>query len=140
MLARLDVDPEHPALWCPLVELPEQDRRLVAHRALERDDDAVRRQVLLGRNGRIVRRQAIVRLHEAAALRLGFRYDGLFPQATIYKGRNRDTAWYSILDGEWPEVRDIFQTWLDPANFDADGKPKTSLSAAMAGRSSGRLA
>ncbi len=77
---------------------------------------------------------------KAAALRLGFRYDGLFPQATIYKGRNRDTAWYSILDGEWPEVRDIFQTWLDPANFDADGKPKTSLSAAMAGRSSGRLA
>jgi RimJ/RimL family protein N-acetyltransferase len=70
-----------------------------------------------------------------AALRFGFRYDGLFPQATIYKGRNRDTAWYSILDGEWPEVSSLINAWLDPSNFTGDGTPKTSLAQAMNERS-----
>jgi ribonuclease D len=64
-----------------------------------------------------------------AALRLGFRYEGLFRQATIYKGRNRDTAWYSILDREWPRLRKAFETWLSPGNFDASGRQRTSLSA-----------
>ena len=64
----------------------------------------------------------------AAAERLGFRYEGLFRQATIYKGRNRDTAWYSILDREWPELRTAFERWLDPGNFDASGKQRSSLS------------
>jgi RimJ/RimL family protein N-acetyltransferase len=64
----------------------------------------------------------------AAAERLGFRHEGLFRQATIYKGRNRDTAWYSILDREWPALRDAFERWLDPANFGADGKQRASLS------------
>lgn len=64
----------------------------------------------------------------AAAERLGFRYEGLFRQATIYKGRNRDTAWYSILDREWPRLRAAFERWLDPANFDASGKQRSSLS------------
>lgn len=57
-----------------------------------------------------------------AAVRLGFTYEGTFRQATIYKGRNRDTAWYAITDGEWPEQRERFETWLDPANFDGDGR------------------
>jgi RimJ/RimL family protein N-acetyltransferase len=57
----------------------------------------------------------------AAADRLGFRFEGIFRQATLYKGRNRDTAWYSIVDGEWPARRAAFETWLDPANFAADG-------------------
>lgn len=56
-----------------------------------------------------------------AAERLGFTYEGTFRQATIYKHRNRDTAWFSILDGEWPRVRSAFQAWLDPANFTPEG-------------------
>jgi RimJ/RimL family protein N-acetyltransferase len=64
-----------------------------------------------------------------AALRLGFRFEGVFRQATIYKGRNRDTAWYSILDAEWPALRDGFLSWLDASNFDADGTQRQPLSA-----------
>jgi RimJ/RimL family protein N-acetyltransferase len=67
----------------------------------------------------------------AAAERLGFTYEGIFRQATIYKGRNRDTAWYSITDREWPTVKRAFERWLDPANFDADGRQRQSLSALM---------
>ena len=64
----------------------------------------------------------------AAAQRLGFSYEGIFRQATMYKGRNRDTAWYSIIDREWPTLYDAFQRWLDPSNFDASGKQKVRLS------------
>jgi RimJ/RimL family protein N-acetyltransferase len=67
----------------------------------------------------------------AAALRLGFRFEGIFQQATIYKGRNRDTAWYAITDKEWPARRAAFEAWLDPQNFDADGKQRCKLSAFM---------
>ena len=67
----------------------------------------------------------------AAAERLGFLYEGLFRQATMYKGRNRDTAWYSILDREWPAAKSAFESWLEPDNFDADGLQKSSLSATM---------
>jgi RimJ/RimL family protein N-acetyltransferase len=63
----------------------------------------------------------------AAALRLGFRYEGLFRQATVYKGRNRDTAWFSIVDREWPALRTTFERWLDSANFDRDGRQRASL-------------
>ena len=69
-----------------------------------------------------------------AALRLGYRFEGIFHNHMIFKGKNRDTAWYSILDDEWPEARAIIENWLDPANFDADGKPKTSLAKAMENR------
>ncbi len=62
-----------------------------------------------------------------AAQRLGFRFEGLFRQATVYKGRNRDTAWFSILDSEWPALRAAFERWLDPANFDAEGRQRASL-------------
>ena len=64
-----------------------------------------------------------------AAERLGFSYEGTFRQALVYKGRNRDTAWYSILDGEWPALQANFERWLDPQNFDADGRQLTSLQA-----------
>jgi RimJ/RimL family protein N-acetyltransferase len=57
-----------------------------------------------------------------AALRLGFTYEGTFRQAITYKGRNRDTAWFSIIDSEWSRLRAGFAAWLDPANFDADGQ------------------
>lgn len=68
----------------------------------------------------------------AAARRLGFRYEGIFRKATIYKGRNRDTAWLSITDDEWPAVRDALERWLAPANFDAQGRQRTSLSSLTA--------
>ena len=63
----------------------------------------------------------------AAALRLGFRYEGLFRQAMMTRGRNRDTAWFSMIDREWPAQRAAFERWLDPANFDADGQQRHSL-------------
>ncbi|MGU7770568.1 GNAT family N-acetyltransferase [Burkholderia sp. MR1-5-21] len=64
-----------------------------------------------------------------AAARLGFRYEGTFRQAIVYKGRSRDTAWYSIVDGEWPAVAAAFDAWLSPANFDAQGAQRQSLAA-----------
>lgn len=64
-----------------------------------------------------------------AAQRLGFSYEGVFRQATVYKGRNRDTAWYAIIDGEWPALKAAFETWLHPANFDAEGRQRQSLGA-----------
>ena len=69
----------------------------------------------------------------AAAERYGFRYEGLFRQADVVKGRNRDTAWFSILDGEWPEVKAAFERWLAPDNFDAAGRQKQSLAARRSG-------
>ena len=68
----------------------------------------------------------------AAAQRLGFSYEGLFRQAGVVKGRNRDTAWYSILDGEWPALRAAYERWLAPSNFDAGGRQKSALSALTA--------
>jgi RimJ/RimL family protein N-acetyltransferase len=64
-----------------------------------------------------------------AARRLGFKFEGIFRQHMIVKGRNRDTAWFAITDGDWPGVKQAFERWLDPANFDAAGRQKTSLSA-----------
>jgi hypothetical protein len=69
-----------------------------------------------------------------AARRLGFRFEGIFYNHMVVKGRNRDTAWYSILDDEWPEVRSIIQGWLDDKNFDPVGRPRQSLSAMMTQR------
>jgi len=63
----------------------------------------------------------------AAALRLGFQFEGIFRQAIMYKGRNRDTAWYAIIDKDWPEVKAAFQAWLAPGNFDAAGNQKQRL-------------
>ena len=63
----------------------------------------------------------------AAARRLGFRYEGLFRQATMTRGRNRDTAWFSVIDKEWSVLRQAFERWLDPANFDADGRQRQNL-------------
>ena len=64
---------------------------------------------------------------QRAARRYGFRYEGTFRQHMIVKGRNRDTAWFSMLDHEWPRVKQGFEAWLDPANFDAEGRQKVSL-------------
>jgi RimJ/RimL family protein N-acetyltransferase len=64
----------------------------------------------------------------AAAQRLGFSYEGLFRQATVYKGRSRDTAWYSVIDPEWPALQAAFEQWLAPENFDAAGRQRQRLS------------
>jgi RimJ/RimL family protein N-acetyltransferase len=63
-----------------------------------------------------------------AADRLGFTFEGVFRQATIYKGRNRDTAWYSIIDRDWPALAAAYERWLAPANFDAAGRQHLHLS------------
>ncbi len=62
-----------------------------------------------------------------SAERLGFSFDGVFEQAIVYKGRNRDTAWYSILDRDWLVLRDAYIGWLDPGNFDGQGLQKRAL-------------
>jgi RimJ/RimL family protein N-acetyltransferase len=62
-----------------------------------------------------------------AALRLGFTFEGVFRQHMIVKGENRDTAWFSILDKEWPGVKEAFEKWLAPENFTAEGVQKRSL-------------
>jgi RimJ/RimL family protein N-acetyltransferase len=64
---------------------------------------------------------------KAAALRFGFTAEGVFRQHMVIKGRNRDSAWFSILDGEWPAVGAAFRAWLAPENFDADGRQRASL-------------
>lgn len=64
-----------------------------------------------------------------AAQRLGLSYEGVFRQAVVVKGRNRDSAWYAAIDAEWPAIRDAMETWLDPANFDGAGTQRQSLSA-----------
>lgn len=71
----------------------------------------------------------------SAARRLGFRFEGIFYNHLIFKGMNRDTAWYSILDDEWPEIRDRIQSWLDNSNFDDNGNAKRSLGMMMQERS-----
>jgi RimJ/RimL family protein N-acetyltransferase len=64
-----------------------------------------------------------------AAARFGFTFEGVFRQHMVIKGENRDTTWYSILDGEWPARRRAFERWLDPSNFSEDGRQRLSLSA-----------
>lgn len=61
------------------------------------------------------------------AQRLGFQFEGIFRQAVVYKGRSRDTAWYAIIDQDWPQVKRAFESWLAPANFDAQGNQRASL-------------
>jgi RimJ/RimL family protein N-acetyltransferase len=63
-----------------------------------------------------------------AARRFGFSYEGIFRQHMVVKGRNRDTAWFALLDREWPAVRSAFERWLAPANFDPAGRQRTALS------------
>jgi RimJ/RimL family protein N-acetyltransferase len=67
----------------------------------------------------------------AAAQRLGFQYEGMFRQATVYKGRNRDTCWFSILDSEWPALKTRFERWLDPDNFDVQGRQRGNLASCV---------
>ncbi|WP_298843986.1 GNAT family protein [uncultured Roseobacter sp.] len=62
-----------------------------------------------------------------AAQRLGFSYEGVFRQATIVKGCNRDTAWFAAIDSEWPRLEQAFQAWLSPDNFDGAGRQITDL-------------
>ena len=69
----------------------------------------------------------------AAAERYGFGYEGLFRQAEVIKGRNRDTAWFSIIDREWPPIKTAFERWLDPGNFDVEGRQRINLASLTRG-------
>ena len=69
-----------------------------------------------------------------AAERLGFTFEGVFRQALVYKGRNRDSAWYSVIDREWPALDAAFRAWLDPANFDEQGRQRRALAELRASR------
>lgn len=71
------------------------------------------------------------------AVRLGFQFEGIFRQAIVYKGRNRDTAWHSIIDKEWPLLKQAFEAWLAPANFDDAGRQRQSLTEVRAQHSQG---
>ncbi|WP_298919570.1 GNAT family protein [uncultured Roseobacter sp.] len=62
-----------------------------------------------------------------AAQRYGFSFEGVFRQATVVKGRNRDTAWFAIIDAEWPALKSAFEAWLAPSNFDTDGRQRERL-------------
>jgi RimJ/RimL family protein N-acetyltransferase len=62
-----------------------------------------------------------------AAVRLGFQFEGIFRQHMIVKGRSRDTAWFAMIDRDWPAIRAAYEAWLDPANFDAGGRQRTPL-------------
>lgn len=62
-----------------------------------------------------------------AAQRLGLSYEGVFRQATVVKGRNRDTAWFAAIDAEWPALKEAFEVWLAPGNFTSDGQQKERL-------------
>ena len=66
-----------------------------------------------------------------AAERFGFAFEGIFRQHMIVKGRNRDTAWFSMLDSEWPARKSAYELWLAPGNFDGQGRQKVSLSSLM---------
>jgi RimJ/RimL family protein N-acetyltransferase len=67
-----------------------------------------------------------------AALRLGFTFEGIFRQHMVIKGRNRDTAWFSMLDSEWLERKRAFEAWLNPQNFDKAGRQKQKLAQPVA--------
>jgi len=71
---------------------------------------------------------ALNRPSRRAAQRLGFSFEGIFRQATVVKGHNRDTAWFSVIDTEWPALSEAFRLWLDPANFNATGQQHEALS------------
>ncbi len=62
-----------------------------------------------------------------AADRFGLSFEGIFRQHMVIKGENRDTAWYSAIDGEWPALKNAFEGWLDPSNFDSDGNQRRRL-------------
>lgn len=68
-----------------------------------------------------------------AALRFGFNFEGIFRQHMVVKGRSRDTAWFSMLDYEWPARKRAFEAWLDPANFDGEGHQRRRLAELVAG-------
>lgn len=66
-----------------------------------------------------------------AAERYGFSFEGVFRQAAVVKGQNRDTAWYSIIDKDWPAIKGAFEAWLSPANFNEDGSQRRNLQSFM---------
>jgi hypothetical protein len=64
---------------------------------------------------------------EASAERFGFQFEGIFREHMVVKGQNRDTAWFAIIDGDWPRLKAGYEAWLQPYNFDDDGQQKSPL-------------
>jgi RimJ/RimL family protein N-acetyltransferase len=118
---------------------PERGRTEIAHvwfgAALQRTPGATEAVYLLARHAfaDLGNRRLEWKCHSLnarsrrAAERFGFTYEGTFRQDLVVKGRNRDTAWFSLLDGEWPAADAAFRAWLAPENFDADGRQRRGL-------------
>lgn len=108
---------------------------IVMGRALQRTTAATEAMTLMMRHAFEVARvrryewkcDALNAPSRRAALRLGFTFEGVFRQAVHYKGRNRDTAWYAVTDRDWPAVRAAHEAWLDPTNFDEQGRQRSAL-------------
>ena len=112
------------------IEIVELDGSLELDLALDGADEVGPDLGLIkGGGGALLREKIVI----CAARRFGFTYEGTFRQHMVVKGRNRDTAWFSLLDREWPAVRAAFQRWLAPQNFDAAGRQQMSLTALMPG-------
>ena len=110
--------------WCDLVA-----ERAAAVASMELSVSRMLRVELLSALTRWSSRAEADALKRRAAQRLGLSYEGGFRQATVSKGRNRDTAWFAVIDAEWPALQAAFEAWLHPGNFDAAGQQKQSLSA-----------
>jgi len=137
------VDQEnHTVGWASLMEIRPEPRvievgSIVYGSALQRTPLATEAQYLLARyvfETLGYRRyewkcDALNAASRRAALRFGFTFEGIFRQHMIIKNRSRDTAWFSMLESEWPRVKLAFERWLDPCNFDGGGRQKRSLAA-----------
>lgn len=126
----LDIQPEHGAIEIGYLHFTPPLRRTPA--ATEALTLMMRHAFALGYRRCVWKCDALNRASRSAALRLGFRFEGLFRQHRVVNGHNRDTAWYAVLDGDWPRLSACHARWLDAANFDARGRQRLSLSALTA--------
>lgn len=123
------ISPEHGTIEVGHIHLTQQMQRTTA--ATEAMYLMMRNAFLLGYRRYEWKCDALNAPSHEAARRLGFTYEGIFRHGNVYKGRNRDIAWYSILDSEWPILREAFERWLEPTNFDSHGQQRTRLSEYM---------
>ena len=136
----IDLDGVGPVGWASLMRIDEKARvvelgHILLTKRLQRTTDSTRVMYLflkhafedLGYRRVEWKCDSLNAPSRSAAQRLGFQYEGIFRQHMIYKGRSRDTAWFSILDGEWPAQKAAFDKYLSADNFDGDGKQIKSL-------------
>jgi RimJ/RimL family protein N-acetyltransferase len=127
MMSYLRIEPEHRVIeighiwFAPVLQRTRQATEAIYLMARHAFDDLGYRRLEWKCN-------ALNAASRRAAERFGFTFEGIFRQHMIVKGGNRDTAWYSIIDGEWPIRRAAFEDWLSPENFDSSGRQRRSLS------------